>query len=646
MLERPQWSRPMGIPESARSAPERSFISHNDIARFVKRYFWTIAASILVTLSAAILYLLTTTPIYTARAQILIDPKIPQVLRQQTGEAVFALDSAQVESEIAVLRSENIAASLIDQLHLLDDSEFTGKDEPPAAKQSAGSITGKKDATDAAPAKQPPVDFATKRRAMATLANNLDVRRAGLSYAIDVYYSSRDPAKAAKIANATAETYISDQLTTRAQAAAQGSNWLEGRIDKLRKQMNDAALMVQGFRAKRDYRFAPKRDMPDDSATTSGPRGTAAPAAPAANTQSNTLEELESTAATYRKIYESFLQAYTESVQRQSYPVSNARVITPATRPLSKSYPRTGLVLAFAIMAGLLAGTGISLIRHSLDRSVRQNREIRDEIGVECLGQVPRLGLMVSEPILLRLKRFLWSLVRKPEQPPALSGYREVLDAPFSRFSDGLRAVKAAIALASKTRPMRSIGITSALPREGKSTISSNLAALYSVAGTKALLIDADVRNSSLSRDLAPHATSGLVEILTDGTDVQSSIVRIDGVGLDLLPASGERQVLDSSSLLGSADLKKLLTDLQKTYDIIIIDMPPIEPLVDGLALSSQLDGVIVLAEWGETPLPLLADTVHSLRKSHAKILGAVLTKVAMHASELAGYRARGYMLQ
>src|SRR5690606_4379533 len=142
------------------------------------------------------------------------------------------------------------------------------------------------------------------------------------------------------------------------------------------------------------------------------------------------------------------------------------------------------------------------------------------------------------------------------------------------------------------------------------------------------------------------HATSGLVDILTDGIDAKSAIVRIDGAGLDLLPASGERQVLDSSSLLGSHELKQLLTELQKSYDIIVVDMPPIEPLVDGLALGSQLDGVIILAEWGETPLPLLADTVHSLRKSHAKILGAVLTKVAMHVSQLAGYRARGYTLQ
>jgi capsular exopolysaccharide synthesis family protein len=634
----------MGIPETGRSAPERSFISHNDIARFVKRYFWTIATSVLATLSAAILYLLTTTPIYTARTQILIDPKIPQVLRQQTGDAVFALDSAQVESEIAVLRSEKIATSVIEQLHLLNDPEFIGDDAETTAKQ-ATPTANKKGAAGETPQKTP-ANFVTMRRAMSQLEGNLDVRRAGLSYAMDVYYSSRDPEKAAKIANAMAETYIRDQLTTRAEAAAQGSQWLEGRIDQLRKQMNDAALMVQEFRARRDYRFVPKRETPAQGPAAQQGQQNQGNAAEGTRKEANTLEELESTAATYRKIYESFLQAYTESVQRQSYPVSNARIITPATRPLTKSYPRTTLVLAFAIVAGLLAGTGISLIRHSLDRSVRQSREIREEIGLECLGQIPRIGMMVSEPILLRLKRFLLSLVRKPEQPSPAGGYREVLDAPFSRFSDGLRAVKASVALASKTRPMRSIGITSALPREGKSTIASNLAALYSVAGTKTLLVDADVRNSSLSRELAPHATSGLVDILTDGIDAKSAIVRIDGAGLDLLPASGERQVLDSSSLLGSHELKQLLTELQKSYDIIVVDMPPIEPLVDGLALGSQLDGVIILAEWGETPLPLLADTVHSLRKSHAKILGAVLTKVAMHVSQLAGYRARGYTLQ
>src|SRR5262249_46544946 len=154
--------------------------------------------------------------------------------------------------------------------------------------------------------------------------------------------------------NAVAEAYIEDQLAARAQAARQGSQWLEERIEELRSQMNAAALKVHEFKAKRDYRIVAKTD----ASTGAGGMEQQEPA-PA---RQNTLEELESTALTFRRMYESFLQAYTESVQRQSYPVANARVITKATPALKKSHPRTGLWLLLAVVCGTMVGLGIALI--------------------------------------------------------------------------------------------------------------------------------------------------------------------------------------------------------------------------------------------------------------------------------------------
>ncbi len=161
-----------------------------------------------------------------------------------------------------------------------------------------------------------------ERNAFARFAGGLAVRRVGLSYSIEVMFSATSPELAAKIANATANAYIAEQIGARAQSARQGGLWLEERIDHLRKQMNAAALQAQEFRAKRDYRISgPRGGAVDPKAGTLEDSGSNRP---------NTLEELDSTAQTYRRIYESYLMAYTESVQKQSYPVSNARIITAA----------------------------------------------------------------------------------------------------------------------------------------------------------------------------------------------------------------------------------------------------------------------------------------------------------------------------
>ena len=88
----------------------------------------------------------------------------------------------------------------------------------------------------------------------------MDARRVGLSYAIDITYSSADPAKAARLANAIADAYVEDRLRTRAHSARQGSEWLEEQIADIRRQMNAAALEVQQFRARRDYRIIGRAD--------------------------------------------------------------------------------------------------------------------------------------------------------------------------------------------------------------------------------------------------------------------------------------------------------------------------------------------------------------------------------------------------
>jgi uncharacterized protein involved in exopolysaccharide biosynthesis len=323
------------------------FISAADFAAFFRKNAIAVLAPLILAVTLASLYLFLATPEYIARSQILIDPKTP-VLREQTREVNFSLDAAQVESQITLLRSEKIAATVIKDLNLRDDREFQGT-APPVWRTlfERPEELSEEDAS-----------FIRNRTAIAAFEKGLIVRRVGLSYAIEIAFRSVDAKKAALIANATAEAYLRDQIDAKSESARQGSRWLEVRLAELREQMKMATHRVQAFRANHDYRLPAKNEENAEARSSRGVEG-------------ETLEELEATADTYRKIYESFLQAFTASVQQQSYPVSDARVITLAERPLAKSYPRSWLILGFAVLLGLTIGCGIALIRHAFGRTSR-----------------------------------------------------------------------------------------------------------------------------------------------------------------------------------------------------------------------------------------------------------------------------------
>jgi uncharacterized protein involved in exopolysaccharide biosynthesis len=306
------------------------------VYQFVKANRYTIGMPVVLAAMLMSFYILTAKPMYTAVTHILIDANLPHILPEQPGDYRAQLDASQVDSQIAILRSDQIAMIVINKLQLLTDPDFLEQ----------GSFFGFFGA-----AARPESSKTQTRRVMDAFQSELQIRRQGRSYVLEVSFRSDKPERAEQLADATVEAYIDDQLRARADAAQQGSQWLEGRIQALRAQVNAAAVKVLEFKAKRDYR------LPTDGSATAD-RIEAGKALP-----QFTLDELESTAQTYRKIYESYLQAHTDSVQRQSYPVSNARVITRITP--YKSHPKVVLLLAFAVLLGALLGIGIAIVRQA-----------------------------------------------------------------------------------------------------------------------------------------------------------------------------------------------------------------------------------------------------------------------------------------
>lgn len=581
-------------------AADQEFIGISDIVGFLRRYAGTIAAMLAAALLIGLFYVSTTDSTYTASTQILIEPRVSQHL-QDAGEVNLSLDTAQVESQIAVMQSEKIATMVIDQLRLLDDPDFNRPQKLPLLQRFRRIEASFVEALGLqnkgwfawlqrhfgfllpdAPAN--PSEYEKSRLAMLTFRGGLDVRRVGVSYAIDISFTSLNAEAAARIANATADAFVREQLETKSDAAKQGGAWLETRLEQLRDQMNKAMAKAQEFRSRHDY------SVGDEAGAKGGESGVP------------TLEELETTAETYQKMYESFLQAYTNSVSQQSYPVADARVITEATAPLSPSAPRPKLVLAFAAVAGLAFGIGLSFVRHMFDRTVGSARQIRENLGVECVGELPRIG-----------KRRETGIVD------------EVLRKPHSPYSGSLRKARTEISLAETDHPIRFLGMTAASDGGSKSSVVSNLASLYSMSGLKTLVIDADVQHALTTRLLGPSGIRG--EPCQD--PVRLNIASCPGRSFDLLPGSA----VDARKLLAQKNMEAFLSDLTAcdlpayAYDIVILDMPTLASGADLLKVGSSLDGVVMVAECGETHLDTLRDLTRTLQTSRSPILGVLLTR-------------------
>ena len=463
---------------SVPTAPDRP-LTLRDLLRFVQLRRYSLLAPTVLALGLAYGYLQVALPTYSARTQLIIDARLPQFIPGHNEETILAWDSAQVESEIAVLSSERIAGAVVTQLGLDHDADFRAQ---PGTLDRLRDLIGLRKPD---PQKKPD----RFREALNLIQEGLSVRRSGLSYAIDISFSYPDAFRTSEIANGIADAYIADQLENRAHAARVGGDWLQDRMVFLRSQMNAASQAVQVFRASHNYAIPGK----DDGAAAGN--GGAKP-------EERTLDELEANASTYRRIFESFLQSYTESVQRQSFPVSDARILTPASIPETRSAPRAGLIYALAGLIGLLSGTGLAVFRHNTDRVVRVPHDISDRIALDDFGQVPRLrwsplrwfrslrvkGSPRIRSANLNIRHSLRAGAFWP-RPRRMLHFVAALDGAKLPFGGPYFASKVLIDLARRRGGLQAIGITGPAAGNGSSTLASNLGSLAAACGTRTLVI-------------------------------------------------------------------------------------------------------------------------------------------------------------
>lgn len=335
--------------------------------------------------------------------------------------------------------------------------------------------------------------------------------------------------------------------------------------------------------------------------------------------------ELERQVESDRATYQSFLERYKSVTQEESFPISNARILTEASVPEKPSHPKTPVILILGLLGGAALGIGIATLRELFDQETfRTPKQVEEALGVPCLGVLP----VVEAPRVPSVPPM--EVVRVPSDrafPERLGIYRYSVREPFAYFTESLRNVMVAADHACGVQPRVVIGVVSSTSGEGKSLVAANLAQLISQYNARVLLIDADIRNPSLTRVIAPKSHAGLAEVVGGRAAFADAVFTDPQTGLHFLPAIGHASSVTNTALLASDVMRQFIDRLEGQYDYVVVDLPPLAPVVDARAMAPLINAFVFVTEWGGTKRHIAVDCLRASPQIHRKTVGVVLNK-------------------
>jgi capsular exopolysaccharide synthesis family protein len=195
-------------------------------------------------------------------------------------------------------------------------------------------------------------------------------------------------------------------------------------------------------------------------------------------------------------------------------------------------------------------------------------------------------------------------------------------------FAEAVRAVRLSVQRAARTRPVQTVMVTSAIDGEGKTTLASNLALSYAMLGARTILIEGDLRNPEMTRSLCPRAQHGILDVALGRASLRQAIFTDPNVPLSVLPSPSSDHAQVSGEFVFSEAIGVILDVLKQHFDMIVIDAPPLIPLVDSAALGEYADGIVMTVGWDRTIEDVVVRALNQLAPLQDRLLGTVLTRV------------------
>ncbi|MDP2012243.1 MAG: polysaccharide biosynthesis tyrosine autokinase [Phenylobacterium sp.] len=333
------------------------------------------------------------------------------------------------------------------------------------------------------------------------------------------------------------------------------------------------------------------------------------------------LNELQRTADASRTLYESYLARYKETSTQGGIETSDARIVTKAKVPGGQSSPDVQGNLIRGLLLAIAAGAAALILAEMLDAGLATAEDVERRLETAYLGSVPMLS-SVSDT--------------RNETP-----IDHIVSKPLSSFSEAFRNLQTSILYAKLGEPVQVVAVTSSLPGEGKTTTAICLARSAALRGGRVLVVDCDLRRRTVNRMLDAEPGVGLLEVLSGDATLEQAISRDAASGADILPLS--KTSFTPKDVFGTAAMDRLLAELRRRYDLVILDTAPVLPIADTRILAPKADVVVFLARWRKTPQHAIEAAFRQLSGTGAHVGGVVLTQVDMKQQAKYGYGDPGY---
>lgn len=335
------------------------------------------------------------------------------------------------------------------------------------------------------------------------------------------------------------------------------------------------------------------------------------------------LAELQRKADADDQLYKSLLETRGEQTAQTALVQPDARKVAPASPPLQASSPNLLINLIVGMAIGLGLALAVAFLRERWTQTLNTIDDIERRLGVNFLNSVPTLASAVTDP--------------KTKDP--IEG---ILLHPMSAFTESYRNLAATAMLSPRKHAEggRVIGITSALPREGKTTTSIALARVIAMGGAKVALVDADLRRRSTTVALVPDASTGWSDIGTDAASL-NAIAIPDESGMVLIPVGPGAH--KTQRAFEGAKFAELIETLRGQYDVVVVDTAPVLAVVDTRTMLHNFDNLVLLAAWRQTPIKAIRAAIHQVESVGGEIDGVAMTLVNLKTQAKSGYGDASY---
>ena len=350
---------------------------------------------------------------------------------------------------------------------------------------------------------------------------------------------------------------------------------------------------------------------------------------------------LKRDAESNRQLYDGLQRKMKESTLEAGLQSSNIRVAETARIPVIPFRPDVSQNMAVGALIGLFLGIVIAIVLESVDMTIGTGEELSQITGLSVIGLIPAAVGFKPRSKLDRTFDKKLPEVRQRQFPETLA-----LTKPKSEVAEAFRAMRTAVLLsAPRGADPKVMMITSAMPTDGKTTVSCNLAIVLAQRGSRVLLLDADLRRPGLHRVMGISNKGGLTAILTNTATLQDEVRPMPGVtGMDVLTAGAVPAY--PAELLANARFGEFIQQCRSEYDHVIIDTPPVLSVTDGVIMSVYADFVMLVARSNRTRRAAIRRAAALLYQAHANIHGVVLNDVDLSSPDYAyqyGYGTYGY---